>query len=402
MSSDIDQPINKAIGSDGAVRTIPQPVALRVWAAAGGRCTMCNRYLLSDDHTGNDIFIGQMAHIVGWQKTDGSPRSEDDLPLDQRNSADNLMLLCYDQHKVIDSRSLWDVYDVDTLMRIKRTHEKRIKELSALRNEDRTTVIRLVGALHGHGVELSRTSIATALLAEGRYPDYALLGVDEYEIDLRSLGGERESQPGYWLAARDMIHDRLAHLTAKVNKERINHLSIFALSRIPLLITLGTRLDDTIPTVVYPKRRGDEKGWGWSEDESIVNFEYNQVREANNDSSVAILFSISGTVDPARLPYSVDQNVTVYEVRPVSEAPNPELIRNAASLNSFSSCWRDLLAHLEQKHPGVVAIDVFAAVPVTAAVAIGRSLMKAVHPVLRIYDRDTQTDSYQFALETTR
>jgi len=31
--------------------------------------------------------------------------------------ASNLMLLCYDQHRVIDNRSMWDVFDADTLHR---------------------------------------------------------------------------------------------------------------------------------------------------------------------------------------------------------------------------------------------------------------------------------------------
>jgi hypothetical protein len=47
------------------------------------------------------------------------------------------------------------------------------------------------------------------------------------------------------------------------------------------------------------------------------------------------------------------------------------------------------------------AIDVFPAVPVTAAVAIGRTPMRAVHPRLRLYDRGTGSENYEFALETT-
>src|SRR4051812_36954602 len=111
VSSRAGRPPRKAIGPDGTTRTIPERVALQVWVAAGGRCTMCNRYLLLDEHTGAPVFIGQLAHIVGWTTTEGSPRGDYPLPVGDRNLPDNLMLLCYDQHKVIDNRSLWEAYD---------------------------------------------------------------------------------------------------------------------------------------------------------------------------------------------------------------------------------------------------------------------------------------------------
>src|SRR5689334_13824016 len=99
---------------------MPERVARRVWVAAGGRCTFCNRYLLEDEFTGQPVAIGQLAHIVGWTDADGSPRGRDELDLAERNEADNLMLLCHDQHKVIDAQSLWELYTADELRTIKR------------------------------------------------------------------------------------------------------------------------------------------------------------------------------------------------------------------------------------------------------------------------------------------
>lgn len=81
---------NQAIGPDGRTRTVPERVARRVWVAAGGRCTICNRYLLDDETTGQDVIIGQLAHIVGWSTADGSPRGSEDLDAAVRNEADKL------------------------------------------------------------------------------------------------------------------------------------------------------------------------------------------------------------------------------------------------------------------------------------------------------------------------
>jgi hypothetical protein len=130
-----------------------------------GRATPRRRSDHELGYTGTDVLVGQLSHIVGWTTSPGSPRGDDPLPIAGRNLEDNLMLLCYDQHRVIDNRSLWDTYDAATLRVMKLRHEQRIRSLTNLHDDDRSTVLCMVSDLHGNGVEHSRQTIATALLA---------------------------------------------------------------------------------------------------------------------------------------------------------------------------------------------------------------------------------------------
>jgi hypothetical protein len=98
------------------------------------------------------------------------------------------------------------------------------------------------------------------------------------------------------------------------------------------------------------------------------------------------VFSVSGSVDLDRLPASIDDSVTVYEVRPVGATPSPDVQATAAAMDNFTWAWRDLLAQTERAHPGLGSLDVFPAVPLTA-VGLGRAPMRDMHPALRIYDR---------------
>jgi len=390
---------NKAIAPNGSTRNIRESDVRRVWVAAGGRCTFCNRYLLSDDYTGESVFTGQLAHIVGWDTADGSPRGSDDLPVEHRNEAENLLLICYDQHRVIDNKNLWEAYDVERLRAFKRKHEHKIKQLTALVDQDLTTVVRLVGHIHGSAVQLASSAISAALLENGQFPGYALVGVNEYEIDLRSLPGEERSEAGYWAAAILTMQDRLRLLREFVAKESINDLSVFALARIPLLITLGALLDDTVPTTVYPKHRGGAESWGWPGDGHSVEFAWKTIEEGSSDSTeVTVIFSVSGSIEHNRLPSDITEGSRIVEIRPLSTGPSFDLVTSETTVDNFSRTWRCLLGEIET-HENVTKINLVPAVPTTIAIAIGRFINRSVHPPMRVYDRLRHDSDYAFTLE---
>lgn len=361
---------------------------------------MCNRYLVDEEVTGQDVMIGQLAHIVGWSSASGSPRGSHELLGHQRNEADNLMLLCYDQHKVIDDRSLWEVFDAATLRAMKRKHEARIRKLTAMGDDRATTVLRVFGGIHGQAVDLTEARVRTALLERDRFPDWTLRGVDDFEVDLRAIPGEVQGSSGYWAAARDHLQDRLEHLHTLVRKGHITHVSVFPLARIPVLVLLGTLLDDTLPTELYPKRRDEDEGWGWTADAPDLDFNVARIVEGSDRAKVAVLLSVSGTVDPARLPAEIDSRYSIYELTPAGVVGAPALITTPATLDAFSRAWRQILARIEVDHRGADSIAVFAAVPAVAAISMGRHLMRAAHPPLDIFDRVTGHDTYQFTVST--
>lgn len=66
-----------------------------------------------------------MAHIIG-QKEDG-PRGEDELPLNERDEFENIILLCPTCHTMVDKNS--DIYPKETLLQWKKNHIESIKNL---------------------------------------------------------------------------------------------------------------------------------------------------------------------------------------------------------------------------------------------------------------------------------
>lgn len=94
-----------------------------LWAKSGNRCAICRLELVQDEEGEENLIIGQECHIVS-SKTDG-PRGDQQLHCNDFDDFENLLLLCANDHKRIDT--LIDIYSVDKLVKLKESHEEWVK-----------------------------------------------------------------------------------------------------------------------------------------------------------------------------------------------------------------------------------------------------------------------------------
>jgi hypothetical protein len=379
----------QADGSTEPTRYIREQETLRLWVAAGGRCERCNKYLLAEEKTEFPINLAQRAHIAGWKDSPGSPRGSAALPVPVRNTAENLILLCYECHKLIDDTETRHLFPLEALQEIKREHEDRVFHLTAMAKDRDTAVLRVFGAVRGSIPEMARdVALRTVVYGTGRYAQFPL-APDRHgiEINLTNMPEpERADDDAYWKIGMAQIDADIRRLGDAVRSKHVRHLSVFAIARIPLLVYLGYVLDDKIPTDLYQKHRGEGEGWVWPEDGPTVQFQIVQHREGQPGEDVALMLPLSGAFPVEHLPARTE-SMAVFEIRPVGIDPNPSLFRSRATLDAFSRTYQDLLAQLERTNKDVKVIHLFPAVPITAAIVCGRHLMKGVHPALTVYDR---------------
>ncbi|WP_352297707.1 HNH endonuclease signature motif containing protein [Pseudoalteromonas sp. 20-MNA-CIBAN-0454] len=88
----------------------------KLFSLSAGRCNICRCSLIEDD-----VLIGEMAHVIA-RSSDG-PRGIDGKS--NINTYDNLILLCANHHKVVDSKPV--DYSVERLLQIKKDHEEYVK-----------------------------------------------------------------------------------------------------------------------------------------------------------------------------------------------------------------------------------------------------------------------------------
>lgn len=373
---------------------------LKAWVRAGGRCEFCGNYLLEGKLTYKDFTLGELAHIVGRDVAPGSPRGMDPLPEDKRDLADNLMLLCRGEHNEIDRKGSLDLMTVERLRTIKREREAWIRRMTGLSPQNGTAVIRLIGPVRGYEVELTKPTAAEAVIrSEGRFPDFPLsLHGDGFEIDLRNMIGEGESEPAYWEQCKRQI-DRILErrLAEALREDTVQHVSVFGFARLPLLVYFGSRLDDTFAVTIYQRHRSTE-AWNWPENPApSTSFTTTSPQNPPQDAEEGVLvLNISGSIQADELPENLKE-LPRWVINPAGRVPSVDVIDSLETLSEFTNSLRSMLSSMEAQHKHMRILHVLAAAPVSAAVALGRVHDAHVHSKLAIYDR---TDGrYTVALE---
>jgi hypothetical protein len=111
---------------------VPEKEARFVYLLSGGVCAFpgCNRHLIEPGNSADDpTYLGEIAHIIADSRQ--GPRGISPLTDEERDRQDNLILLCRDCHKIIDSQP--HTYSVSALGQMKADHEGRIRRATAAR-----------------------------------------------------------------------------------------------------------------------------------------------------------------------------------------------------------------------------------------------------------------------------
>lgn len=95
-----------------------------LWGRAATRCALCRCELVLDkSETDDESIVGDVCHIVA--ESQGGPRGNSLLTIQQRNQYNNLILLCKVHHKLIDDQL--NTYTVDYLHEKKSEHENWVR-----------------------------------------------------------------------------------------------------------------------------------------------------------------------------------------------------------------------------------------------------------------------------------
>lgn len=367
-------------------RGVKRLTQLLLFTRAGGRCEFdgCNRPLLEHHLTLTEGVFAEMAHIVAF-RPDG-PRGRSAARPTDINDVSNLMLLCPPCHKLIDHHPT--DYARKTLETYKAEHERRIRYVTDLGPDRKTTVLILKAPIGGQAVAVPFDQLVEA--TSPRYPSSR----EPTTIDLTEIS---DTGPTFIQTAADTIAQRVRRFFEQGGGGyNASHVSIFALAPIPLLIFLGRQLTNKVPSDVYQRHR-DGENWAWKRTAPRVSYVIR--RRRSGVRGLALLLSLSGRIPLSALPIQVRQKSTIYEITLRDTVPNPTFLRARRDLDAFRVIYQQALGTIIQRHGLRTPIDLFPAVPAPVAVLCGRELLPKVHASLRIHDYDKTKGGFHFALE---
>lgn len=368
---------------------IPEWIALRLWVKAAGRCQFngCNEDVYTEKLTLKKQKLGEIAHIVAAEK-DG-PRGDDPLPMKDRNKFDNLMLVCRPHHKHFDHQYVAD-YPADLLRKWKKEHEKRVQWLLSSGPVAKTKIVRIRVKIGTELVSCTEDDIREAIAP--KYP------ADEHFIDVDLRPVPEIADDAYWQTCKQIITDHIKHLhQPSTATAPADHISVFAVAPIPLLIHAGRSLGNKIPAMLYQRHRTPET-WKWKPDGLPAIFTCTRIADGADKKRAALIMSLSGKVSTSQIPDELLAGCDVYELTLEGQAPNPSFMNTMEDLERFRTAYQQALAAIRLEKPDVSEVHLFPAIPIPVALCCGRELLEKAHPCLVVYDRNKKTDKFQYAL----
>lgn len=366
-----------------SVTNIPEKVKFQLWAISGGRCERrgCNKLLSESAFASKRYNAGIFAHIVA-DSPDGPRGTSSSKEL--ADKIENIMFVCPDCHKLIDSEENLSLYSVEELTKMKIEHEDRIKQVTGITEDLKCHTITYFPRVGNIPNIFHENVLKNAML-----PEYTTNG------EIIRLYMERcyikDNEDEFWaLEKRNLEETFRENVLPLLNKGKVSKLAVFALAPMPLLIRLGTLLTDKTSVCIYQKHRVPDE-WKWL-NEDIGDFKYIVEEPDAINPTVALNISLSGTIDNSRIRNVLGDNTSIWKL--TIKDPGNDFVRNKEQLELFNKKMRELFETIKRTHGHNITLHIFPACPISLCIEMGRVWMPKCDMSIRIYDENTSRNGF--------
>jgi len=364
---------------------IPDRIQVALWAKAGGRCEYrgCNENLIGDLIAAReDGKFGFVAHIVA--DSPSGPRGDEVRSPQLAKELSNLMLMCAKHHKAVDVDYIAD-HPESLLLEMKAEHEERISTVTSIDHDRAAHVVRFAADIGKLDALVSVPDIFMAMKPDHRPAEHQTI---DFEL---SGSTYQDHEPEYWAVQADNLRRGFERkLKQRIERKDIRRLSVFALAPQPLLIELGRLIGDIVPVRVHQRHR-EPTTWGWQPDQSAIAFETAE-GAGGADVHVALKLALSATVADDRIYAVLGPDAAIWSL--AAQNPHNDIMRRPEDLAEFRRRLRRLLDGIKSVHGEDVVINVFPALPNSAAIEVGRVWMPKADRPLRIYDQNSRAGGF--------
>lgn len=349
---------------------IPTSVKAELWWRSAGRCEFrgCNKPLDKHGITFDNCNLANCAHIIA--DSEDGPRGDKTRSRELAKDASNIMLMCPECHKYIDHEGK-DKYDADTLFAMKKHHEDRMRFLTGLPEDTQARIVTYGTKIGDQKPDFSFEQLLKAILPDF-YPN---------ENGIIDLGGDWYTGSDwneYWSnEVKNLEYNCDSKILRHQDRETVNRIALFGFAPMPLLVKLGTILNNKHEVEVYQKQRSG--GWAWPSTEAQIDYIINRP----TDTSKRPILVLSLSFDITERIKENNKDSSIWEL--TIATPNPDFLQSRKMLYDFGRKVELLLDEIAKDAQGQ-PINLFLAVPVACAIEFGRVWMQKANSPINIYD----------------
>jgi hypothetical protein len=306
--------------------------------------------------------IGEMGHIAA--SSNAGPRAHLELDMRARDSYDNLILLCRNCHRKVDTLKL--SYPRERLLEIKANHEAWIR--TALPERGFTNLRWNVLRLQGDFL-FDPTTIAEALSPD---QDAGVLQI--------SVSAARESWSSIQESLKTQIHALIANSDAIASR-----VAVFPLAPVSACVYTGYLLTNRLNVRGFQYHR-DQATWIWpkSSEGLTTPVVVGPDGSVSASAEVFFLFELSAPVDVSATLEATGKDRAVYR------CSVPDLstgwLKSKAQLDELARKAREMFEAAAVRYPTSARWHIFYAGPAPGGVVVGQQLNPTMIPEVQLYE----------------
>lgn len=375
--------------------------AQKVWADAGGRCMFqgCSKDLSEIHLWTKAARVGYLAHIIASDPEGPRGNQQDSHRL--ANNPDNIMLMCDEHHRLIDSFAP-EQFTSEILDEMRKSHRDMVRNYLDSLAFPPTRAVTLHANLGGVPTYFHDSELIDAILAMRRA---MLPGVIHY-VRRKSQRDDRHL-PGFWHQYLREHEHQIRQLVSGFDSSSgsvTESLSVFPLHHIPTLVLAGRIMGEAQAIQIFQYDR-NRKTWAWNpqvEAHSRDSFSVDSL-SPGYATEVLITLELTAHVDEEALPSDLQtslDNGQLPWIRVTTSKTGINCIGHPDDLDQFTEVARKAIMHV-QDVMRVQKVHLIAVSPASTVFRFGQMLQAGHHPEYIVYDRAGRDYEFTPALSIT-
>lgn len=386
--------------TNGRGKDISPKTAQKVWADAGARCMFhgCGKNLSEIPLWTSPARVGYLAHIVASDPE--GPRGSQADSHRLSDAPDNIMLMCDEHHRLIDSFAPQH-YTADVLNEMRQCHRDMVRNYLDSMAFPQTKAVTLHANLANVPTYFHDSELIEAIVATKRA---MLPGVVHY-IRRKSQRDDRHL-PGFWHQYLREHEGHIRQLVAgfEASNSATESMAVFPLHHIPTLVLAGRVMGEAqaIQVFQYDKAR---RTWAWNSQAAAHlpgTFTVGPL-PAGRVQEVLITLELTAEVDEEALPANLKASLASGDlpwIRVTTSKTGHDCISHPEDLDQFAQTARRAIIHA-QDVMRVKKVHLIAVSPASTVLRFGQMLQAGNHPDYLVYDRAGRDYDFAPALSIT-